>query len=80
MNTNKTMEQMAPYGIGYTEQMEITGGRCVVTCAGWNVYNDGTTGYDLLYSENGTYNTVCNVPDRGNTSPYSIGQVVAVYP
>jgi len=79
MNTNKTMEQLAPYSIGYTEQLNIIGGRTTVTCTG-NTYDPhtGTSTYDCLYNEDGKESVVCDVRDDGR--PPAVGTVLAVYP
>jgi len=77
MNTNKTMKRLAPYSIGYTEQLHITGGRCVVTCMGWTYYN-GVSTMDIMYSENGKDTFKDEVPDSGR--PPAVGTVLAVYP
>lgn len=71
------------FGIGYTEQLRVTGGRCVVECTGWTKFDDGSTEYDLLYTtttSDGGYSleAACG-PDIGS-SPYNRGDIVAVYP
>lgn len=73
MNTNKTMESLAPFAIDYTEQLAITGGRTVVTCVG-NTFDprSGSSTYDCLYSEDGKEPyLVCEVPDNGR--PPAVG-------
>lgn len=79
MNTNKTMEQLAPYSIGYTEQLNVVGGRTTVTCMG-NTYDPRTnvSHMDLLYNDDGKETTVCDVQDDGR--PPAVGTVMAVYP
>jgi hypothetical protein len=73
------LDAFTAFGIGYSEQLNTTGGRCVVTCVGYGYFTDGTTEYDLLYDDgNGKISTAC-APDTGRV-PYQYGQVVAVYP
>lgn len=73
------MEQFAPFGIGYTEQLDIVGGRTTVTCSGIT-YNPrtNTSTYDCVYNENGKETVVCDVSDDGR--PPAVGTILAVYP
>jgi len=78
-HNNETFTAFAPFGIDYSEQMNATGGRCVVTCVGYGYFTDGTTEYDLLYDDgNGKFSMAC-APDNGRV-PFKYGDVVAVYP
>lgn len=77
--TNNRLDAFAGFRIGYDEQLNTEGGRCVVTCVGWGHFTDGRTEYDLLYDDgNGKFTTAC-APDNG-VVPYRYGDVVAVYP